>query len=343
MNTFFFVRYFVERRSLNIMRAVVLFLFSSLWSCGSDDDDILVNGSDHGLYRDARFSQVDVQTVTYGEGNLQMDVYMPKGDHSTARPLIIFAHGGAFIGGSRDLPDMQRLCNSFAKRGYVAASISYRLMLNPQVFDDSLEVLSVVMKAMHDGKAAVRFFRKSVVEDNNPFGVDTNYIFAAGNSAGAVLMLHLAYMRDLQQIPTHLRVVLDGEGGLEGNQGNQGYSSRVHAVVNLAGAIHQLSFIQSSGVPIVSAHGDQDQTVPFNCGAVLQSFPNPEMRNRLCGSWAIHQRATDINLLNDLLVFEGDGHCPWITGAGVPTQKMDDVESFIIDFLYQSFFKVKNL
>jgi len=318
---------------------VAIAVVISLSSCSSDDDDHIdhIPINDHGVYRDLRFDDIDVETVTYGKDGLQMDIYTPSSDQSTNRPVIVFAHGGAFVGGSKDLPDMQRLCNSFAKRGYVAASMSYRLSSDPLLFFDSLEVLSVVTRAMHDGKAAIRYFRKSAAE-NNPHGIDTNYIFGAGNSAGAIIMLHLAYMRNLNDIPPHLRDIIQMEGGLEGDRGNEGYSSRVHAVVNLAGAIHKLDYMQSGAPPLVSAHGDEDQTVPYDCDVVLQSFPSPEFRNTLCGSKPLHQRANDINIANDLLVFEGDDHCPWIAGGGTPTSKMDEVEQHVVNFLYKTFF-----
>ncbi len=314
-------------------------VFSMSFTGCSSDDNGSFNGTtnDHGVYRDLRFSEVDVQTVTYGEGGLEMDIYTPSEDESTDRPLIVFAHGGAFVGGNKGLPDMRRLCNRFAQRGYVAASISYRLSNDPLLFFDSMEVLSVVTRAMHDGKAAIRYFRKSAAE-NNPYGIDTNFIFGGGNSAGAILMLHLAYMRNMNDIPAHLRDIIQAEGGLEGNQGNEGYSSKIHAVVNLAGAIHRLEYLQSGAPPLVSAHGDEDQTVPFDCDVVLQSFPSPEFRNVLCGSNPLHQRATDINIPNDLLIFPGDDHCPWIEGNGTPTPKMDDVEMHVVEFLYNTFF-----
>ena len=56
-----------------------------------------------------------------------MDVYTPDGDSYTERPLIIFAHGGSFWSGNKTNPMMVALCESFMKRGYVAASIQYRL------------------------------------------------------------------------------------------------------------------------------------------------------------------------------------------------------------------------
>ena len=56
-----------------------------------------------GRYQTEIFDQVDVSTVTYSDiHNLSMDIYQPVGDDVTNRPLIVFAHGGTFITGSKD-------------------------------------------------------------------------------------------------------------------------------------------------------------------------------------------------------------------------------------------------
>lgn len=321
---------------------LVVFTTTIFFGCSSDDDDRTIKGVEVSTrYKEPKYSDIKKHTVDFtGDGSLQMDIYSPEDDDSEERAVILLAHGGSFIGGTRDMADMERMCETFAKHGYVAASMSYRLGPGFQIFFDSLEVLNVVVKAVHDGKAAVRYLRKSYVEDGNPFRIDTNHIFGGGNSAGAILMLHLAYMRNPNNIPSHIMTLLNNEGGLEGTRGNENYSSHVHAVINLAGAINQLEYIDHvQSIPIVSAHGDEDRTVPFNCGPVLSTLPAPEFRNRLCGSGPIHQRTDLFNIPNKLLVFEGDDHCPWIGSNGQPTEKMDEVEKTIIDFLYRQFFR----
>jgi para-nitrobenzyl esterase len=58
---------------------------------------------------------------------LKLDLYQPTGDTSSARPLIIWAHGGSFIGGTSTDADVVALSQRFAKKGYVCASINYRV------------------------------------------------------------------------------------------------------------------------------------------------------------------------------------------------------------------------
>ena len=53
-------------------------------------------------YETEIFSDVNIETVTYSDvHNLQMDIYTPIGDVCINRPLLIFAHGGTFIFGSK--------------------------------------------------------------------------------------------------------------------------------------------------------------------------------------------------------------------------------------------------
>lgn len=60
--------------------------------------------------------------------SLELDVYEPNGDSLTpARPLVLIAHGGSFVGGSKTGTDVVPICKDLAKLGYVAVAIEYRL------------------------------------------------------------------------------------------------------------------------------------------------------------------------------------------------------------------------
>ncbi len=121
-------------------------------------------------------------SVTQGgvQQDLLMNIYEPANDAVNNRPLIILAHGGGFAEGAKE--DFDQLAEWFAKAGYVAATISYRLMDGN---DPNLKI--AVVDAMHDMKAAVRFFTQ-----NNTYRIDANNIFIGGFSAGAVTALHYA-------------------------------------------------------------------------------------------------------------------------------------------------------
>ena len=103
--------------------------------------------------------------ITYGSNttfsgannSLKLDFYEPTGDTELNRPLIIWVHGGSFLGGSKTDPDMTALSQRFARKGYACASIDYRLGFFPI---DSANAVKAVVRAVQDLKAAIRFFYK---------------------------------------------------------------------------------------------------------------------------------------------------------------------------------------
>jgi carboxylesterase type B len=125
--------------------------------------------------------------------SLKMDVYEPEGDQITNRPVVVVAFGGSFIGGSRG--QMESLCREFARLGYVAVAPDYRVGLFFPI--DELNTTLAVLRGAHDMKGCVRYLRKTVAEDGNPYGIDPNMIFVGGVSAGAISAIHAAYLDDL--------------------------------------------------------------------------------------------------------------------------------------------------
>tara|TARA_Y100001954_G_C15724853_1_gene560197 strand:- start:36 stop:1019 length:984 start_codon:yes stop_codon:yes gene_type:complete len=272
-----------------------------------------------------------------------MDIYTPDGDNCINRPLIILAHGGSFIGGSKTNPTMVDLCETFAKRGYVAASINYRLATSSTVLGPfsglfwmtNLEDgIKVIYSAMTDAKAAVRFFRKNVTEDNNSYGIDQDQIWMGGNSAGACLGPHMSYINSVDEFVSGIDIsgqeyalnLASDNGGIEGNSGNSGYSSDISGMINLAGALHTVDWIDElDDTPIVSCHGTEDETVPDECGTILNSPTNLTA----CGSMAIHPVISNYDVVNDLLIYDGEAHCPWDGNALYKQQMIDFVTSFV--------------
>lgn len=272
----------------------------------------------------------DVYTVRPGDGDtLKMDIYQPDGDTFAKRPVIIMAHGGTFIAGDRTESTCAEMCELFAKRGYVAASIDYRLAGNQTELFDSLDALAIALKTVSDMKASVRYFRKDAATSNQ-LRIDPNQIWVGGNSAGAITALHAAYVTDTLELPetTHkpLRTIVRQNGGIDGNSGNPGYSSAVSGVINLAGGINMLQWIVADDVPIVSCHGNNDDTVPFDCGGVLYTFLDLV---DLCGSGSINSWCAQVGTEDTLLVFPGDGHVPWASN----NTKFNQMSAFVLDFV----------
>src|SRR5262249_29826760 len=113
-----------------------------------------------GRYANDLFLQITLTSnVSYGTAmtvfstpqTLLLDVYEPTGDTVQMRPLLIFAHGGSFLGGTKLDQDVVELCNRFAHMGYVCASIEYRLGIGLPV--DSVNAGRAVIRAVQDMKA----------------------------------------------------------------------------------------------------------------------------------------------------------------------------------------------
>jgi len=206
-------------------------------------------------YRDAVFTKVKVKhDLTYGsapdnDGNpvaLKLDLYQPKGDTAARRPAVIWAHGGAFNYGSRTDADMVEISNAFAKAGYVAVSISYRLLAPPgcegEEGGSSSECAAAAIAGKHDAQAAVRWLRRNA----GTHRIDPNRIAIGGYSAGGIMALLVgSWPED------------------PGNSGNPGYNSAVGAAVTWAGGLPFNPFISRGDAPTIFFHGTKDILSPF--------------------------------------------------------------------------------
>jgi acetyl esterase/lipase len=235
--------------------------------------------------------------------SLKMDVYEPEGDQITNRPVVVVAFGGSFIGGSRG--QMESLCREFARLGYVAVAPDYRVGLFFPI--DELNTTLAVLRGAHDMKGCVRYLRKTVAEDGNPYGIDPNMIFVGGVSAGAISAIHAAYLDDLAtEIPDYLVNDTAGLGGLEGNTGPLEYTSEVQGVFSYSGTIGDTSWIAENDVPIISFHEEGDGVVPYTTEEVAVSgIPTGLIAS---GSFDLHIRAENAGMDNCFTGYPGNGH-----------------------------------
>ncbi len=290
----------------------------------------------NGRYQDEIFSSVSVNTVNYSDVYTdfrhEMDIYTPDGDTETNRPVVFYMHGGSFTGGDKNLTDCVDFCTSMAKRGYIAISSNYRLSLIPLTFVlNQEEQYRTVLKSVADIKAAVRYIRKDYA-NGNTIGSDPNGIYIGGYSAGAVLSLHLAYIDQISDLPTSpidVQDLVNSIGGtLEGDAGNDGYSSEIHGVISFAGGINDLNWIGANDEPLVCVQGDNDGTVSYNCapGLGLSSVLT------LCGTGEMQPQADLVGITNDALTYFGEDHNWAASGSG--NALFDTAVQFAVDFLY---------
>jgi para-nitrobenzyl esterase len=288
-------------------------------------------------YLDTSFTHVDsftniVYTTSAGGNTTEtMDIYQPSGDTACLRHLIIWAHGGAFFQGSKNDADMEFFCRRFAQRGYVCASINYRLASSIVLLYDSTQIFKYAYEAVSDFKAAIRYFYKSAASGNH-WNIDTNAIFIAGSSAGAIAADFIASLDSLSQLSTPFQTEVTNQGGIDGNSGNAGYSQRINAVGSLAGAVVSTSWITSRTPPTVFCQGTADGTVPYDCGLALTQYTGglyPTIN--FCGSGAMKPAMDSVHVMNSLLPFPGSGHVPWDTNVVIENR----TDSAVAAFFYQ--------
>jgi predicted esterase len=288
-----------------------------------------------GRYDTEVFTSLDVTSdIQYGSNlkldgstveNLLLDVYQPTADTDNNRALIIFIHGGSFLFGSKTGADVVPLAEMYAKKGYVTSSINYRLGMKnfPIPGPSGGDASEAVMRGTQDARAAVRFFKKSVKDNGNPYGIDTTNIFLVGSSAGGFVALHLAYLDQVSEIPAAIDMSdASLAGGLEGNSGSPQNTSDVRAIVSISGAIGDTTWMENNSTPVLSLHGDADGTVPFGTGIAVSIM-------EVDGSESVHIKAENEGIKNCFKAEYGAGHVPH---TDTP-EYLDTAELYITQFL----------
>lgn len=260
---------------------------------------------------------------TYGERKitLKMDIYRPSNDALNKRPVIIFAFGGGFVNGERTEKSMIQLCESFARRGFVTATIDYRKGMH---VGDAELAKRAVYRALQDGRSAVRFFRKNA----RAYGVDPNQIYISGHSAGALLAYHVAYLDKDSERPTSTRNFFGRAdlGGLDAIGDNKTYSNgapvsgKANGAMGFAGAVGDLSYIESSNeVPGVYFHSSDDNTVPYNSDepfSNLNWIPGINLPI-VYGSNLMNKKANSTNALHKFYSYNNRGHNVHSNGSNI--------------------------
>jgi predicted esterase len=246
----------------------------------------------------------------------QFDLYQPKGDDAQARPLIIWMHGGGFKYGTKTAKAVSVFSKNFAQRGYVCASINYRLSKEHPLrhFGD---LLRGSFYATQDAKRAVAYFRKNAAK----YHINPDQVILGGNSAGGFMALDAAYTTNndfgrMANIP-------DAEIKKSGLP-----HEPIYAVINCWGGIYNLEWLKNAKTPIISIHGSEDGLVPIT----HKDAP-------LHGSLDIQRKAEELHIPNTLKVYEGYSHelqkhfNPFFEGSKAEGRWLESAQ-FIADYLY---------
>ena len=329
------------------MKHIFFFLLLSLIVLGSVQH-ASAQGCDGIRYYTPVFSAYDSSTVVYSTDGQTMDIYQPHEDTASGRKVILMIHGGDFYQGSSLDPFIYHICQLFVQNGYVTASINYPLQADTSVINgvllDSITAYPIIAQSISEGKAAFRYLKANALSLN----IDSTWIVIGGESSGALIADHVAYLKSFAGVSPLLAAAFDSLGGIEGNSGNQGYTSTVKAILNYGGAMMDLSMLTPLDFePIYTAQGDSDRNIPFQCGALFGGYTN----YNACGGGAMLPVLTSLGIPNQLLMFDSLDYEPWadstdaLTGLNHIAGPQVDTQSNL--FLYQvacpTFTSIRNI
>ncbi len=210
---------------------------------------------------------------------LLMDLYYPNVnvDKSPKRPFVLLFHGGGFSSGDKQSGDIKDLCIHLAKRGFVCASVNYRLEYDFSEYGQ----YKARYRAIQDGHAALRF----VVNNAAAVRIDTSWLFVGGQSAGSLLALGMVYadQAELDSIALLYNTTSTSAelGGLytSGNALTTTYT--VKGIFNNWGGVTASEIDANELLPTIAFHGEKDTTVYIDAD-------NSFLHYTLNGSRALH-------------------------------------------------------
>lgn len=273
------------------------------------------------------------KTISKKDFDLYMDIYLPKDDTMKQRPMVMFIHGGGFfIGDKRDNP-IVLWCQHYAKMGYVAVSINYRMGFKPS--KTSIERCGY--SAAQDAHAAMRF----LIHNKEKYRINPNYLFVAGSSAGGITTLNLAFMRNANR-PESAEGGLFNEdlGNIESSGNSLKETFKIRCIANMWGSVHDINMINNAKISIISFHGDADKVVPYGADVPFKDLKlniSNLFFNKMYGSKAIHERAKKLGYREELHTFPGCGHAPHVDANNQPNEKFYFIQEKTTDFFYREF------
>ena len=215
-----------------------------------------------------------VENVVYGDNERhRLDIYYPADGPTDNAGLVLFIHGGSWLGG--DKADRDDECHRLTKAGYITATMNYRLLAKS--YEASIQAM------LDDIAAAITTIKSEAAER----GYHITQMAISGQSAGAHLaMLFALKSPERSAVPIKFVVSMVGpadlanvlgidvnvltdeqvaESGelltlLYGEASESGEVTREFLAESLT-AYSPISFVDSASVPLLGAYGGKDPIV----------------------------------------------------------------------------------
>ena len=267
---------------------------------------------------------------------LQLDIYQPANDNAIKRPIVLFIHGGAFFFGDKENKLQKIITDYVVKRGFVVASINYRL--GTSITPGSIE--RTIYRDVQDARAALRF----LVQNKTKYGIDEEQIYLAGSSAGGIISLTTAFM-DADEVYSStgggLFKMRGNLGGLDDSGNDLKNSFKIAGVASMWGGITNLEMLNNH-IPTLLFHGTADDVVPCNEGLPFKDFMGNFVHRvlssfgKIYGSESVYNRLKSKNVPVRYIPFPGAGHDPYIESDESINKNMDVICDELGIFLYNN-------
>ena len=225
--------------------------------------------------------QANVTYLTATGYEAKLDVYRRRDSAAAPAPTLVFYHGGGWIGGTKEASFMSLM--PWLEMGWNVVNVEYRMAR-----------VALAPAAVEDAQCALRF----VVAQAKNYGIDTNRIVVAGESAGG----HLALAAGMIPASAGFTNICAG-GGFSGNDNSvpkvaaiinwfgitdvndmlAGQNARSYAVQwvgsshdreTVAKSVSPITYVRAGLPPILSIQGDMDPIVPYSQNVRLRDALN---------------------------------------------------------------------
>lgn len=277
---------------------------------------------------------VDIQTnIQYGKARnvlhlsqpLYTDIYSPIGLDNINKPTILLAHGGSFIGGSKNDSRLVVEAKYLAGCGYVVFCYDYRIGWKLNTTDTVKSIINAhkaYYRAIQDGFTLVRFAKYY----SNIYDIDTSNIFVGGTSAGGMIAVGIGYL-DQNEVESYFTPPLKTNG----NTLTKYINTDIKGVISYWGGGFDTSIFQNGEPDNICFHGTNDKVVYYNYGKFKGMIP-------IFGGYKVYQKSIENNIPSVLHSFIDANH-----GVGFPSEEWDSCLNETVSWLHEKLFNQLNL
>ncbi|MBR6813760.1 MAG: alpha/beta hydrolase [Tidjanibacter sp.] len=238
---------------------------------------------------------IKVENVVYGDNERhRLDIYYPSEGPTENAGLILFIHGGSWLGG--DKADRDDECHRLTKQGYITATMNYRLL--GKSYEASIQAM------LDDIAAAIATIKSEAAAR----GYNISQMAISGQSAGAHLaMLFALKSPERSVVPIKFVVSMVGpadlsnvlgvdvdaltdeqviESGqllqtLSGVAADAGSVTRESIAESLAD-YSPITFVDTESVPLLGAYGGKDPIVrKYNYDVLKEAYETAGVEHTL--------------------------------------------------------------